>query len=161
MAEPGVGNYLSAPAKFHVKRWFTLDADLLVAGVDQPTILGTKNATQCMVFLDLRWELTNYDPMSTLTTGLRPTDGSSQLYGPSVDNYNNHDAYDSEMRYGNGEVYVGGQQCNNSEMYSRAAYNGLDEDALYNCPELGTADGDYDGGYLTRNRKSLNFRSGP
>lgn len=132
----GGGGYLSAPPpKFHAKRWFTLDADLLVSGLDQPTIIGTKNSTPYMVLLDLRWELT-VDPMIASGDGgggLMMVHNQTFEHSCGVDNYNKIDTY-GNCGSGAYDVPDYSRQQYNSEMYSAAAlYNGLiDEDALYN-----------------------------
>lgn len=160
----GSGGFVSAPPpKFHAKRWFTLDADLLVSGLDQPTIIGTKNSTPYMVLLDLRWELT-VDPMIASGGGGGLIMDHHQTFEPScrVDNYNKIDTYGSitEAAYGNcgGGAYDVPdypRQQYNSEMYSTASvYNGLiDEDALYN-----RLDDDDNKSYLMGNCKWIIFR---
>lgn len=152
------------PTKFHVARWFTLDADLLVAGgLDHPAIIGTKNPTPYMVLLDLRWELTSsvgernmlvdHGGSGLIDNVQRPFGGGlGHLSGSSVDNYNNtFDSYgiaagcgigSDDMCGDYGQPYDQQQQqqpaYNNSEMYSSTtAYNGLDaDDALYNRHQI-------------------------
>lgn len=147
------------PSKFHLTRWFTLDADLLVAGgLDQPAIIGTKNATPYMVLLDLRWELTSFvggDSSSAMMMMMMMEDhgGGGDVGGlhhrpfvehSSVDNYNKIDTYGSIIGYGDVAYedvaeYPGPQQQydpynSNREMYSSTSgyNNGLDGDDLFN-----------------------------
>lgn len=111
------------PSKFHLTRWFTLDADLMVSGVDHPAIIGTKNPTPYKVLLDLRWELTSFvggDQMAMdqlvggggISGGVGG--GSGGVLRPyvehsSVDNYNKIDStYGSIMGYGSGDADAGG-----------------------------------------------------
>lgn len=180
--EQQFNGYAAPPpqSKFHATRWFTLDADLLVSGLDQPAIIGTKNATPYMVLLDLRWELTSF----VVDQGGGGVHRPFAVEHSSVDNYNKIDTYGSIIGYGGGGGGGGGsgayedvpdysrppplshqqqqpqQQMhpynNSSEMYSSTVYNGLlaDEDALYNRPPDDLDDGGYDDdnrSYLTGN----------
>lgn len=113
----------TAPSKFHATRWFSLDADLLVAGgLDQPAIIGTKNPTPYQVLLDLRWELTGFvggggggviaDPTGAgvgmgMGMGMMMDQGGGGgmhsrpfVEHSSVENYNKIDSYGSIIGYG-------------------------------------------------------------
>lgn len=135
------------PSKFHAKRWFTLDADLLVTGVDVPTIIGTKNPTPYMVLLDLRWELTSFvDGISSggIVGGIGGGGGAYNTYEHSgyVDNYNKAGGYGTTTGYDNPYGYDDPDQSlqqYNSGVYSSASYGGggggigvVAEDASYN-----------------------------
>lgn len=154
----GAGGSFGVPPKLHAKRWFTLDADLLVSGHENPKIIGTKTSTPYMVLLDLRWELTSFsqDAMGGPVGDLTPY----QTFENScaVDNYNKFDGYGSMSGYGPAGYdlpdysnQMPQQPYDDAEFYpsSNAAYNGyVDGDNVYH-----NQSGYDDKGYLMENCK--------